>query len=273
MTGVPAAKIEENDRYPPRLQRPVHAGRSQERYAPGQGLHAPREPARPAGVRVMVEPKRFYTRGPWSPTSSASSVPSTERIRTLAKQRLRAQRPLEKPASKPPTRTSCAASPATGRSKPMRPGARSASSTRNRQPRAAMSSSQSTSTSSARGQFVKEGLGASKNAAAIVMDVHTGEILSLVSWPPTTTTSSPARVDEQALNQLLNDPGKPLSNHAITEQYAPGSTFKQITGLAALQEGIATANTQITCLGYSTWRTSTTRNQVHRSKTGRRWAA
>jgi penicillin-binding protein 2 len=98
-------------------------------------------------------------------------------------------------------------------------------------------------------QFVKEGLGASKNAAAIVMDVHTGEILSLVSWPTYDNNIFTGEVDEAALAQLLNDPGKPLLNHAITEQYAPGSTFKQITGLAALQEGIATANTEITSLG------------------------
>ncbi|MGE0058005.1 MAG: penicillin-binding transpeptidase domain-containing protein, partial [Dehalococcoidia bacterium] len=83
-------------------------------------------------------------------------------------------------------------------------------------------------------QYVKEGLGESLNAAAIVMDVHTGEILSLVSWPTYDNNIFTGEVDENALNQLLNDPGKPLLNHTITEQYAPGSTFKQITGLAAL---------------------------------------
>jgi penicillin-binding protein 2 len=40
-----------------------------------------------------------------------------------------------------------------------------------------------------------------------------------------------------------------MLNHAISEMYAPGSTFKQITGLAALQEGIATAHPQITSQG------------------------
>jgi penicillin-binding protein 2 len=41
-----------------------------------------------------------------------------------------------------------------------------------------------------------------------------------------------------------------MLNHAIAEQYPPGSTFKQITGLAALQEGVAQASTRITSNGY-----------------------
>jgi penicillin-binding protein 2 len=98
-------------------------------------------------------------------------------------------------------------------------------------------------------QFVREGMRASLNAAAIVMNVHTGEVLALVSLPTFDNNIFTGEVDEAALEKLIADPGKPLLNHAIAEQYAPGSTFKQITGLAALQEGIANANTQITSLG------------------------
>jgi penicillin-binding protein 2 len=43
-----------------------------------------------------------------------------------------------------------------------------------------------------------------------------------------------------------------MLNHAIAEQYAPGSTFKMITGLAALQEGVATAGTSIFSPGFIT---------------------
>jgi len=50
----------------------------------------------------------------------------------------------------------------------------------------------------------------------------------------------------------LSQPGKPLVNHAIAEMYAPGSTFKTITGLAALQEGVAKTDTVITSKGYIT---------------------
>jgi penicillin-binding protein 2 len=41
-----------------------------------------------------------------------------------------------------------------------------------------------------------------------------------------------------------------MLNHAISEMYAPGSTFKQVTGLAALQEGVANAGTQINSPGF-----------------------
>jgi penicillin-binding protein 2 len=58
--------------------------------------------------------------------------------------------------------------------------------------------------------------------------------------------------DTDAVRKLNEDPGKPMLNHAIAEQYAPGSTFKMITGLAALQEGIATAGTQIFSAGQIT---------------------
>jgi penicillin-binding protein 2 len=87
-------------------------------------------------------------------------------------------------------------------------------------------------------------------AAAIVMDVNTGEILALVSLPLYDNNIFSGKVDDAKLEQYLNDPRKPLVNHALSEQYAPGSIFKQITGAAALQEGIATPGTLITSRGY-----------------------
>ncbi len=91
--------------------------------------------------------------------------------------------------------------------------------------------------------------GDSLNAAAIVIDIHTGEILSMVSLPTYDNNIFSGPVDENALQAIEDNPGKPLVNHAISEVYAPGSTFKQVTGLAALQEGIATADTTITSKG------------------------
>lgn len=86
-------------------------------------------------------------------------------------------------------------------------------------------------------------------AAAVVMDVHTGEVLALVSLPEYDNNIFSGKVDEARLEQYLNDPKKPLVNHALAEQYAPGSIFKQITGAAALQEGIANPGTTITSRG------------------------
>ncbi len=89
-------------------------------------------------------------------------------------------------------------------------------------------------------------------AAAVVMDVHTGEVLALVSLPMYDDNIFSGKIDETKLEQYLNDPNKPLVNHALAEQYAPGSIFKQITGSAALQEGVANPSTTITSNGYIT---------------------
>ena len=87
-------------------------------------------------------------------------------------------------------------------------------------------------------------------AAAVVMDVHTGEVLALVSLPDYDNNTFSGKIDEAKLEQYLNDPQKPLVNHALAEQYAPGSIFKQVTGAAALQEGIAVPSTTITSRGF-----------------------
>jgi len=86
-------------------------------------------------------------------------------------------------------------------------------------------------------------------AAAVMMNVHTGEILALVSLPNYDANMFSGPVSEQQYQALLNDPGKPLIDHAISDQYPPGSTFKPITGAAALQLGIATPSTTLTSHG------------------------
>jgi penicillin-binding protein 2 len=89
----------------------------------------------------------------------------------------------------------------------------------------------------------------SRKAVAMMMDVHTGELLASVSLPTYNNNLFSYEVDEAAYAKLLNDPNKPLLDHSIAEKFAPGSTFKQITGVAALQEGIATTRTTIVSRG------------------------
>ena len=89
----------------------------------------------------------------------------------------------------------------------------------------------------------------SLNAAAIVMDVRTGELLAMVSIPAYDNNDLTDPVNQEALPALNDDPSKPMVNHAIAEVYPPGSTFKQVTGTAALQEGVATTDTTITSYG------------------------
>ncbi|MCJ7510831.1 MAG: penicillin-binding protein 2 [Dehalococcoidia bacterium] len=100
--------------------------------------------------------------------------------------------------------------------------------------------------------ILREFMGTSDNAAAVVMDVHTGEILSMVSLPTYDNNLFSKTLGQEELDALLSDPAKPLINHAVAEMYQPGSTFKTITGLAALQEGVATPSTTIVSRGYIT---------------------
>jgi penicillin-binding protein 2 len=89
----------------------------------------------------------------------------------------------------------------------------------------------------------------SPSGAAVMMDVHTGEILAYVSLPNYDVNLFSGPVDDKAFQALLDDPGKPLVDHAASDQYPPGSTFKTITGSAALQEKVATTTTTITSHG------------------------
>ena len=90
----------------------------------------------------------------------------------------------------------------------------------------------------------------SDSAAAAVIDVKTGELLSMVSLPTFDGNVFSGPITEGTLLDLIESPGKPLVNHAISDRYAPGSTFKTIVASAALQEGIASTSTTIVSRGY-----------------------
>ena len=67
--------------------------------------------------------------------------------------------------------------------------------------------------------------------AVSVVDVKTGELLALASCPT---------YNDQDYSNLINDKNKPLFNRAISGAYAPGSTFKMVTALGALQDNVIT---------------------------------
>ncbi|MDC1382645.1 penicillin-binding protein 2 [Candidatus Puniceispirillum sp.] len=88
-----------------------------------------------------------------------------------------------------------------------------------------------------------------ESGAAVVMDIQTGEIISLVSLPmfdPNLFTGKLLTRDWKRLNM---HPRKPLLNRVISGQYAPGSTFKMVVGLAALEAGVINKNTTFNCSG------------------------
>jgi penicillin-binding protein 2 len=74
----------------------------------------------------------------------------------------------------------------------------------------------------------------------IVMNPQTGEILAMVSLPSYDNDKFAAGISAADYAAYLADPTHPLRNHAIADIYPPGSTFKLVTGLAALEEGVTT---------------------------------
>ncbi|MHC4159767.1 MAG: penicillin-binding transpeptidase domain-containing protein [Planctomycetota bacterium] len=78
--------------------------------------------------------------------------------------------------------------------------------------------------------------------AAVVIDVATGDILSLVSVPVFDLN----RI-RQNYNSVRDDPNKPLLNRAVNEQYPPGSVIKPLILISGLEAGVITADEIINC--------------------------
>ena len=83
-----------------------------------------------------------------------------------------------------------------------------------------------------------------EQGVTIVMNPQNGEILAMVSLPAYDNNQFAGGISAEDYAVYLNDPAKPLRNHAIADIYPPGSTFKLVTGLAALEEGVTTAGRQ-----------------------------
>ena len=90
-----------------------------------------------------------------------------------------------------------------------------------------------------------------KSAAAIVMDIHNGDILALSSVPGFDPNEFVNGLSSASWRKLTNDPYTPLINKAISGLYAPGSTFKMIVALAALEANIISPKSKVTCRGYT----------------------
>ena len=75
----------------------------------------------------------------------------------------------------------------------------------------------------------------------VVMNPQTGEILAMVSLPAYDNNAFAGGISADDFAVYLTDPNKPLRNHAISDIYPPGSTYKLVTGIAAMEEGVTTA--------------------------------
>ena len=88
-----------------------------------------------------------------------------------------------------------------------------------------------------------------QSGAAVVLNVKTGEILALVSTPSFDPNLFTNGISYKHWDMLLNNERTPLINKAVSGQYSPGSTFKVVVALAALESGIIDEHTRYYCSG------------------------
>lgn len=91
------------------------------------------------------------------------------------------------------------------------------------------------------------------NGGVVVMDPRNGEVMALASSPDFDLTQFTSGKLSKEYMALVNDSKKPLFNRATQAQYPPGSTWKMLMALAALQEGMINENTSIYCRGAYTF--------------------
>lgn len=87
------------------------------------------------------------------------------------------------------------------------------------------------------------------NGTVGVVDLKTGGILAMVSKPNFNPEFFSGVLEQEEWLHLVNDPDRPLNNKFIQGCYSPGSTFKIVVALGALQEKIIDASTVSTCVG------------------------
>ncbi len=88
-----------------------------------------------------------------------------------------------------------------------------------------------------------------REGAVVMMDPQTGEILALASYPTFDPNKFIDRFTPEEWLDLINSSEFPLENRAVRGQYAPGSIFKLVIDLGALELGIIDEETTFTCKG------------------------
>ena len=99
-------------------------------------------------------------------------------------------------------------------------------------------------------QFAQKRLAEEQSASAVLMDVHTGGIYAMASNPSFDPNRFSTGINAEVWEDLLSNPNAPLTNKTIASQYAPGSTFKPVVALAALEAGVIGPHHTVFCPGY-----------------------
>ena len=97
--------------------------------------------------------------------------------------------------------------------------------------------------------YVQARLG-DESAACVVMDVTNGDLIAIASSPSFDPNLFVRGISHKDYNILTEDDHRPLANKAVQGAYPPGSTFKMVTALAALEAGVITTSSAVRCPGY-----------------------
>jgi penicillin-binding protein 2 len=98
--------------------------------------------------------------------------------------------------------------------------------------------------------FVMRRCASQPSISCVLLDAVTGDLLALVSSPSFDPTLFSTGLSQAAWQELSTDPRNPLTDKAVAGVYPPGSTFKPVVALAALEAGVITPDTAFTCPGY-----------------------
>jgi penicillin-binding protein 2 len=105
-----------------------------------------------------------------------------------------------------------------------------------------------------------------RTGALVAIKPDTGEILGLVSKPSFDPNLFPKGISYDEWITLTQNKNRPMLNRALQSQYPPGSVFKIIMAIAALEEGLITPETKVNCRGginYGRWHFGCWRKKGH----------
>ena len=105
-----------------------------------------------------------------------------------------------------------------------------------------------------------------KTGALVAMKPDTGEILALISRPSFDPNLFARGIKQRQWEDLNQNKKLPFLNRSLQSQYPPGSTFKIITAIAAMEESVVDVNTKVTCTGeivYGRWHFGCWQKQGH----------
>jgi penicillin-binding protein 2 len=105
-----------------------------------------------------------------------------------------------------------------------------------------------------------------KAGALVAIKPVTGEILGMLSKPSFDPNLFARGISYEEWDALTHDKKNPMLNRALQSQYPPGSTFKIVTAIAALEEGVITPTTKVDCRGginYGSWHFGCWRKHGH----------